>query len=364
MAIAHLVDFLRPMHPLNANLRRSGYPPIPIVKEFLPALLLGFLCGCVTTQPRGSGAGSDSNPLRNALAGYYSTRIVPDSTIQWFTVRNWIDLGGDGRYVSGHQHYVNGAPTHDFVEMPPGLTEEGGSRGTWRVVENRLILKSDLPVFSFGSSAFSAEGLGEATVVRRAGNWVIIWDHNEFVKSKPPVSVNSTTPAATPDKGQPPVATPQAYRQAVKVLFPVPVVLDQVDHSVTLAPTLEIRNTSDDTLGIVYLGDWLANASVDYEILDSAGNKILPNRTVYLRSTLVGARIFVRLLKPGESIAWNPGVATSYSITKKGNYRLFAHVKVAVPEPMFEVGMADRDRLQISSTVHSFDSDAVTFSVE
>jgi len=53
--------------------------------------------------------------------------------------------------------------------------------------------------------------------------------------------------------GQPPVATPQAYRQAVKVLFPVPVVLDQVDHSGTLAPTLEIRNTSDDTLGIVYL---------------------------------------------------------------------------------------------------------------
>jgi len=131
------------------------------------------------------------------------------------------------------------------------------------------------------------------------------------------VSVNSTTPAATPDKGNRQSPRRKRTDKQSKLLFPVPVVLDQVDHSVTLAPTLEIRNTSDDTLGIVYLGDWLANASVDYEILDSAGNKILPNRTVYLRSTLVGARIFVRLLKPGESIAWNPGVATSYSITRK-----------------------------------------------
>lgn len=308
----------------------------------------------------------DSSPPRNALVGYYSTGIVPDSTIQWqwFTVRNWIDLGGDGRYVSGHQHYINGAPTPDFVQMPNGVTQEGSSRGTWRVVENRLILKSDLPVYSFGSAEFSTERFGEATVVRKNGDWMIVWDHNEYLRATPPNSANSTAAADPPDKGQPPVATPQAYRQAVKVLFPVSVVLDQIDHSVTLAPTLEIRNTSDDTLGIVYLGDFLSNAGVDYEILDSAGNKILPNRTVYLRSTLVGARIFVRLLKPGESIAWNPGVATSYSITKRGNYRLFAHVKVAVPEPMFEVGMADADRLQISSTIHSFDSGVVTFSVE
>jgi hypothetical protein len=248
--------------------------------------------------------------------------------------------------------------------MIDGAVDEGSSKGTWKLVDNRLILKSDSPVYSLGSPVFSAEGLAEATVVRKAGDWVIIWNYYEFLRSKPPVLDGSTTSAVTPDKNQPPVATTKADRHAVKLQIPGSVVLDQVDHSVTLVPTLVIRNTSNDTLGIVYLGDFLANASVDYEILDSAGEKILPHRTVSLRSTLVGARVLVRLLKSGESIAWNPEVATSYPISKKGIYRLFAHVKVAVPEPMFEVGMADADKLQISTIVHSFDSDAVTFSVE
>lgn len=164
------------------------------MKEFLPALLFGFLCGCATTQPKDSGAGSDSAPPLNGLVGYYSTGVVPESTIQWLTVRYWIDLGGGGRYVAGHQHYINGAPTHDFVQMPNGVTEEGCSRGTWSVVGNRLILKSDFPVYSLGSAEFSKEGLGEATVVRKNGDWMIIWDHNEYSRATPPNSATYVAP--------------------------------------------------------------------------------------------------------------------------------------------------------------------------
>jgi len=111
-------------------------------------------------------------------------------------------------------------------------------------------------------------------------------------------------PAATPDKGQPPVATPKAYGQAVKVLFPVPVVLDQVDHSVTLAPTLESRNTRTTPWGssILVIG-WPMPASIT--ILDSAGNKILPNRRFFTLHSL-GAESSCVLLKPGRVIVGTP----------------------------------------------------------
>jgi hypothetical protein len=141
--------------------------------------------------------------------------------------------------------------------------------------------------------------------------------------------------------------------------------MDQVHHSVTLTPTLVIQNTSGDTLGIVHFGGgWLNNVSVAFEVVDAAGKKIPAIETVSLHSTLAGTRVWVSLLRPGESIAWNPDEATSFSIAQKGNYRLIAHVQIAVPETQFEVGIADSERLQITDAVHSFDSGAVAFSVE
>jgi hypothetical protein len=156
-----------------------------------------------------------------------------------------------------------------------------------------------------------------------------------------------------------------AGHHAVKVSFPVPVVMDQVHQTITLNPTLELKNTSSSTLGLDWGGGWITNVSDDYELLDSAGSKIPAIRTVSLNSTLAGTRVSVSLLKPGESITWSQNEATIYAVSKRGRYRIIAHVLVSVPDP-YKVALCVplAEAAQITGSVHHFDSDAFTFSVE
>jgi hypothetical protein len=152
---------------------------------------------------------------------------------------------------------------------------------------------------------------------------------------------------------------------AVKISFPVPAVIDQVHQSITLNPTLELKNTSSDTLGLDH-GRWgLDNVAIDYELFAPAGSKMRAIGTVSLRSVLAGTRVCVSLLKPGESITWSQNEATNYAVARRGMYRIIAHVHVAVPDPQMVawcVPLAEAS--QITGSVHHFDSDAFTFPVE
>ena len=156
-----------------------------------------------------------------------------------------------------------------------------------------------------------------------------------------------------------------AGHHAIKVSFPVPVVMDQLHQSITLNPTLELKNTSSDTLGLDH-GRWgLDNVTVDYELFAPAGSKMRAIGTVSLRSVLAGTRVWVSLLKPGESITWSQNEATNYAVARRGMYRIIAHVHVAVPDPQMVAWCVPLiEAAQITGSVHHFDSDAFTFSVE
>jgi len=174
------------------------------MRATLFVVLLAVLCGCPTLSKKESVVGLPLGQAAISIVGYYSTEVAPELLTQWFTVRKWIELSSDGRYASGHQHYVDGAPTAFIVEVPAGGFSEGSSKGSWRLVDDRLHLKSDFPVYTNAFGEFAPGGVAEALIIRKNDDWLIEWDHNEFVRTKPPnKSSDSTTSAGTSAAGQP-----------------------------------------------------------------------------------------------------------------------------------------------------------------
>ena len=139
---------------------------------------------------------------RHSLAGYYSAGLVPVTNTPGFTlsseaigrltVRYWLRLDPDGRYESGRQLFWDGEPSGERFSVLPVSTTPlyqmcGGSKGSWTLLGDRLLLRSDDPVQSWMVlSNYSPEGNGEARMLRTGAEWAIVWGNQRYSRTRPP----------------------------------------------------------------------------------------------------------------------------------------------------------------------------------
>ena len=155
--------------------------------------------------------------------------------------------------------------------------------------------------------------------------------------------------------------SPKGTPSAIGISLPGPVSIDGPLQTIALVPTLEITNTTGKTFALLRFGSRLPGLTVDFEVFDPNGLRIPAIRTDFRGSTLVGTRVFVTQLEPGQSLTWCPEHVTSYRAWKKGTYHMSAHVHIPPAEPQWQRLLGDKE-LPLSAA-QDFESGSFAFPV-
>ena len=150
----------------------------------------------------------------------------------------------------------------------------------------------------------------------------------------------------------------------LKILGPAKTSLAVATQSIALSPELELTNTTQRTLGITHLGGGISDIKIEYNLRDMKGHIISLERRDFLGPTLSGARVWVTLLRPGESMRWKPEEALIYSHVQKQKYLLTAHLSIEPPSSVLETNLSDSDRDQITKSPLVFDSGDFVITVQ
>ena len=142
----------------------------------------------------------------------------------------------------------------------------------------------------------------------------------------------------------------------LKILNPEKTPLAVATQSIALSPELELTNTTHETIGITHFGGAISSIKIEYHLRDMKGHVIPLERRDSLGSTLSGARVWVTLLRPGESMRWKPEEALIYFHVQKQKYLLTAHISIETPDPVWETNLSDGDRGHITKSPEVFDS--------
>jgi hypothetical protein len=179
-------------------------PKIERKRLILAAIFLSTVGGCATTA---------AGP---AIAGSYAPNPIPgdqDSDASHRGTRDYtLTLYEDGTYVAGWWLYFDGKRilTMMFSGLEP-YDLQTNSRGSWRIADGKLILRSVGPAHSVTETTRrqSVRSIhpeeSQADLFLRNGRWVVVWKDIEYPSRQetPNKSADSTASAGTSAAGQP-----------------------------------------------------------------------------------------------------------------------------------------------------------------
>ena len=143
----------------------------------IAATLIMFLCGCAMTA------------TRQSIAGVYSSNLVPaqvDARSLPYSTDLTLTLYADGKYRAWERMFSGGR--YDRVSALTFYDLKGNSRGSWTVVDGRLLLRSIGTADGFQEARMRQDGRGlsiapeesEASITSKDGHWIIVWNKTEY----------------------------------------------------------------------------------------------------------------------------------------------------------------------------------------
>ncbi len=260
-------------------------------------ILVGFLIGCTTPASKTRLAGQYLNvshiPDNNIRTGNYSNGHTGNGVRSKDAGTYWLHLKDDGTYDTGM--------------IGPGVRDEGREHGRWVLSGRQIVFQND---------AYNAS---QAPLAWKGGRPYILWRGIKFERIwEPPMTASIVSSASGVS--------------SFKVSVPAAVSLDPKHPEVTLVPAMEFRNTTSAPLEIRSIGSVMDNVTAQFEILDPTGKKVPETgRNIPGPFPWFGGRVVYRMLLSGQTIAWISDEHIRYAISKKGGYRLVAHLRMEDP---------------------------------